>query len=108
MRATSFWARKLSTVTIAAALTFGIHSHAVAHCDTLDGPVIQDARKALEAKDVTPVLKWVREKDEKVVRSAFTKALSAKGKKNSAAAQNRFLRPSSRFTGPAKERPSQA
>ena len=37
---------------------------ASAHCDTLDGPVIQDARKALEAKDVTPVLKWVREKDE--------------------------------------------
>lgn len=47
-----------------------------AHCDTLDGPVIQDARKALEAKDITPILKWVKPKDEKAVRAAFKKALA--------------------------------
>ncbi len=32
---------------------------ALAHCDTLDGPVVKDARVALDAQDVTPVLKWV-------------------------------------------------
>lgn len=61
------------------------------HCDTMDGPVIQDARKALDAKDVTPVLKWVKQKDEKEVRTAFARALSAKGTKNADAAENKFF-----------------
>jgi hypothetical protein len=42
-----------------------------AHCDTLDGPVVADARVALASGDVTPVLKWVRAVDEPEVRSAF-------------------------------------
>ena len=91
MKKKSILARMLLLVAIATALTLGIYSFAAAHCDTLDGPVIQDARKALEAKDVTPVLKWVKQKDEKVVRAAFAKALSAKGKKNADAAENQFF-----------------
>jgi len=35
-----------------------------AHCDTLDGPVVQTARMALEKGDVTHLLKWVQVKDE--------------------------------------------
>jgi hypothetical protein len=54
--------------------------YAFAHCDTLDGPVIQDARKAIAAKDITPVLKWVKPKDEKAVRNAFQKVLAGKAK----------------------------
>ena len=42
-----------------------------AHCDTLDGPVVTDARQALAAGDVTPVLKWVAPGDEGVIRDAF-------------------------------------
>lgn len=42
-----------------------------AHCDSLDGPVITDARAALGAGDVTRVLKWVRQDDEPEVRAAF-------------------------------------
>ena len=49
-----------------------------AHCDTLDGPVVKDARVALEAKDVTPVLKWVRPADEAEVREAFGKAVAVR------------------------------
>jgi len=30
-----------------------------AHCDTLDGPVVLAARKALETGKVNPVLAWV-------------------------------------------------
>lgn len=58
-------------------LLLTLYSQAFAHCDTLDGPVIQDARKALAAKDVTPVLKWIKEKDEKAVRAAFDQTLAA-------------------------------
>lgn len=48
------------------------------HCDTLDGPVIQDARSALERSDVTPVLKWIGEDSEPEIRAAFEKALDAR------------------------------
>jgi len=72
-------------------LTLGMYSYVAAHCDTLDGPVVQDARKALDNKDVTPVLKWVQQKDEKAVKAAFTKALNARGKKNAEAAENHFF-----------------
>ena len=78
-------------IAITTAIILGVYSFAAAHCDTLDGPVIQDARKALETKDVTPVLKWVKQKDEKAVRAEFAKALSAKGKKNADAAENQFF-----------------
>ena len=63
---------------------------ASAHCDTLDGPVIQDARKAIEAKDITPVLKWVKPKDEKAVRAAFRKVLATRAK-NPEAAEHSFF-----------------
>jgi len=44
---------------------------AYAHCDTLNGPVLQDARRALESGDIAPVLKWIRGTDEPIVRDAF-------------------------------------
>lgn len=64
-----------------------------AHCDTLDGPVIQDARSALEKNDVTPVLKWVREKEEGKVRASFKEAVAAakKSPKAKEAAEHRFF-----------------
>ena len=61
-------------------------SMAVAHCDTLDGPVIQDARLALDQKDVTPVLKWVRQQDENEIRSIFDKTLVVRMKGDAARA----------------------
>ncbi len=80
----------LSGIAAAVALAFAIPHNAAAHCDTLDGPVIQDAHKALEAKDITPVLKWVKAKDEKAVKAAFQKALAAKGA-NVGSAHNKFF-----------------
>lgn len=73
---------KISMVVVAAftVLFLTTPRDAAAHCDTLDGPVIQDARKAIEAKDITPVLKWVKPKDEKAVRVAFNKVLASKSK----------------------------
>lgn len=49
-----------------------------AHCDTLDGPVIKDAQKALEMNDVSPVLKWIPKTDEEKIRSAFKKTLAVR------------------------------
>lgn len=82
--------RKIMTIGFAMVLTLGIYSHAAAHCDTLDGPVVQDARKAIVAKDVTPVLKWVKQSDEKTVRAAFGKVIGAKGT-SAATEENRFF-----------------
>lgn len=50
------------------------------HCDTLDGPVVVDARAALAKGDVTPVLKWVPLQEEKEIREAFAKTLAVRGK----------------------------
>jgi hypothetical protein len=46
-----------------------------AHCDTLDGPVVKAAQKALDTGNVNPVLIWVQEKDEALIREAFNKTL---------------------------------
>lgn len=66
---------------------------AAAHCDTLEGPVVKDARIALEKGDATPVLKWVRKKGEPQVKKAFSQAMAAakKGPKAKEAAEHRFF-----------------
>lgn len=83
---------KISLLGVAVFTTFFLITprDAAAHCDTLDGPVIQDARKAIEAKDITPILKWVKPKDEKAVRAAFNKVIAGKVK-NHEAAENSFF-----------------
>ena len=55
----------------AASLALAMPSLVWAHCDTLDGPVVSEAREALESGDVTPLLKWVRAADEPDIRVAF-------------------------------------
>lgn len=64
-----------------------------AHCDTLGGPVVMDAKMALKNKDVTPVLKWVKKDDEATIREAFKKtvAVSAKGGEARELAENYFF-----------------
>lgn len=56
---------------------------AFAHCDTLDGPVVQDAKIALQKKDVAPILKWISKEHEPEIRQAFSRTLAvrATGKK---------------------------
>jgi hypothetical protein len=50
-----------------------------AHCDALDGPVVQAAKQALERGEVTPVLKWVAEEQEQEIRAAFDQTLKVRG-----------------------------
>jgi len=49
---------------------------ALAHCDTLDGPVVATARTALDKGDVTPLLKWVKVEEEEGIRTAFNQTLA--------------------------------
>lgn len=63
-----------------ALLSVTLIKNASAHCDTLDGPVVQTARAALEKSDLTPVLKWVQPDDEKEIRAAFQKTLAVRSK----------------------------
>lgn len=49
-----------------------------AHCDTMDGPVIVDARKALAAGDPAPALRWVTADREAEIRTAFRQTLAVR------------------------------
>lgn len=51
---------------------------ALAHCDTLDGPVVKDARVALDSKDVRPVLKWIAPDKEAEIRGALQRTLAVR------------------------------
>ena len=53
---------------------------ALAHCDTLDGPVIIKAREALAKGDVNIVLPWVAAEKEGDLREAFELAAAVRGK----------------------------
>jgi hypothetical protein len=50
-----------------------------AHCDTLDGPLIADARKAMGQNNVNYVLKWVSVANESEIRVAFNLVMKVKG-----------------------------
>jgi hypothetical protein len=49
-----------------------------AHCDTLDGPVVGAARKALDSGNVNLVLIWVQKNDEAEIRNHFQKSLAVR------------------------------
>jgi hypothetical protein len=56
-------------------LVFGMPLISWAHCDSMDGPVIQDARQALESGEVASVLRWVPPEGEAEVREAFNRTM---------------------------------
>src|SRR5450759_1441162 len=66
----------------AVAVGFGLLAAdtARAHCDTMNGPVIPEAKAALEKGDVTPILKWVKKENEAEIKTAFAKAVAVRGK----------------------------
>jgi translation elongation factor EF-1beta len=50
----------------------------LAHCDTMDGPVVKAARKALKTNNVNLVLIWVQQKDESEIRKAFENTMDVR------------------------------
>lgn len=51
-----------------------------AHCDTVDGPVVSAARKALNTKNVNYALIWVLPENEDAIRKALKKAMERRKK----------------------------
>lgn len=49
-----------------------------AHCDSLDGPVVQAAIRSLETGNPAHVLVWVQPDDEPEIRQAFQRTLSVR------------------------------
>lgn len=49
-----------------------------AHCDSYDGPVIQDAYKALNQKDISYVMKWIEKNQEAEITTLFNKTVGLK------------------------------
>ena len=82
--------RSLAT---AALISLGFATRVFAHCDSMDGPVIKDAQRALEDNDVTPVLKWVSAKDEPAIQDTFqlTTATRREGRSVQELADNYFF-----------------
>lgn len=71
---------KLTLLTALVLLALLVTQAASAHCDALDGPVVADARLALERRDPALVLKWVKAEHEAGIRQAFRRALAVRGR----------------------------
>lgn len=86
-----FWGPGM-TAAVVAGLLLAPHS-ALAHCDTLDGPVVRDAKVALARGEITPVLKWVKADDEPEIRAVFAQSVEVRklGAKALALADNAFF-----------------
>jgi UDP-2,3-diacylglucosamine pyrophosphatase LpxH len=73
---------KITALVVMMLFTYSVN--AGAHCDTMDGPVVKDAKSALVKGDVTLVLRWVRKEYEGEVRQAFQKTIEVRKKGNDA------------------------
>jgi hypothetical protein len=76
MRNRSFL-RMLAALSIALWLAAGAPK-TFAHCDGLDGPVVQAARQALDSGNVNLVLIWVQKGDEDEIRKEFSRTVAVR------------------------------
>jgi len=67
----------LTAAALASVLLFPA-APAAAHCDSVEGPVVVDAKAALAKGDVVPVLKWISAAQEPAIRDSFQKTLSVR------------------------------
>lgn len=76
MRDNNLKNRKLRWLPAALALALALApaGAVLAHCDSEDGPLIPEARTALENGDAAPLLKWIRPQDEAEVAAVFAQA----------------------------------
>lgn len=71
--------RAVAALALALAVSLVGTRPAYAHCDGLDGPVVEAGRSALESGDVRYALAWVLAEGEPEVRRAFDHALQVRG-----------------------------
>ncbi|OOM07505.1 DUF6448 family protein [Clostridium saccharobutylicum] len=68
----------ISSLLVALTLIVSLPTMASAHCDTMDGPTITDAKKAIENNNANYVLKWVTPENEKEVSTIFDLTMKVK------------------------------
>ena len=72
-------ARSLNTLIVVTALTvILLPLGALAHCDSMDGPVVKAAQNALATRNVNFVLIWVQKENESEVSDAFKQTLKVR------------------------------
>jgi hypothetical protein len=69
---------RLTAVGIVSAAWLLTAAPALAHCDTLDGPLVAAAKTALEKQEITPVLEWIKPEHEAELKSAFARVLTVR------------------------------
>jgi hypothetical protein len=74
------WTGIGSVAALVMILVLGTAGNALAHCDGLDGPVVNLARQALAKGDVKIILPWVAAEKEVEIRKAFDLAMAVRGK----------------------------
>lgn len=67
-----------ASVAVAILLTVAGARQLLAHCDGLDGPVVQAAKRALDSGNINLALIWVQPEDEGETRAAFEQAVSVR------------------------------
>jgi uncharacterized protein DUF6448 len=66
------------SVAVTLCVTFLVSTEVLAHCDSLDGPVVKAAQTALETRNLARVLIWVAADDEHEIRTAFEQTLTVR------------------------------
>lgn len=68
------------TVAVFVMISFSAPLGVSAHCDTLNGPVVNAARRALNTENVNYAVVWVKQKDEDDIVEALKKAIEKRKK----------------------------
>ena len=76
--------RLVASAFLAGFLLIAAPRAASAHCDTMSGPVVLAAQKALETRDVNHVLPWIQPQDEAAIRGVFASQAPAQLPRNTA------------------------
>lgn len=70
--------RSLTVVAVVCACLLLTADRAIAHCDTMDGPVVKAAQRALAKRNVNLILIWVQKKDEAEIKQRFRQTLAVR------------------------------
>lgn len=70
--------KSLGMLAVAVAIGLIVPASVSAHCDTMNGPVVIAAQKALETGDINLILVWVQKNDETEIKAAFNKTLAVR------------------------------
>ena len=71
-------AKVLAWLTLTFGLTLIAPTQVQAHCDSLDGPVVKAAQRALDTRNAAFALMWVQATDEAEIRAAFERTLTVR------------------------------